>query len=188
MRDCLRLPEVPCGAGGHAGYKDCLPWIEDQLCFTVVRHPLNWLPSLYAHMKGPDGKRWDALPGPMEVFEWCSRDSFTEFVRDVVRNPGMIARAFGRYTDCGRVLRTESLAEDLVEVLREGGEEFDPAKVLAHEHKNVTKRPKPEWTPDLKEAILESESDFIACYWSPSSQRTALGTPTLGASSRKGLS
>ncbi|MEW6754950.1 MAG: hypothetical protein AB1505_28800, partial [Candidatus Latescibacterota bacterium] len=119
--------------------------------FAMVRHPLSWYQSMWAH-------RVDEEWGPMDDPAWftprwvevwaeftkqCRAATFAEFVRACTSHypQGFVSTLYDVYAqDCGFVGKQERLPEDLIEALTRAGEEFEPRPVQQTPPRNVRAR------------------------------------------------
>jgi hypothetical protein len=146
--------------------------------FAVVRHPLTWYQSRWAHQTDDEWEPIDALdwftPRWIEFWaefrEHCASFDFQEFVRLCVAHypEGLVSTLYEAYTaGCDFVGRQERLREDLLEALARAGESFDPARLHATPARNVrggrpARRGQSLYTRELLELALEAESRAIA--------------------------
>jgi len=118
----------------HAVPADVWPrYKRGKRAFCFVRLPVDWYRSYwcYSHARGARDRRF-----PIERV-W-SEDS-DEWVNNVLRAfpGGFLTRLYRYYVDdVDYVGRTETLAADLVRVLRQAGEAFDEAALYATPHLN----------------------------------------------------
>lgn len=135
--------------------------------FCFVRHPLKWLESHWKYKQGrnwsPDGEEnsksnWH----PNSALNGLGSSDFNQFVRNVIRKrPGYVSEFFFSYTKPGIsfIGKTESLVDDLIEVLKLQGLKFDEAKIRGVERVNVSKTNPAEiqWDPQLKTTVTRLE-------------------------------
>jgi hypothetical protein len=126
---------------------------------AFVRHPLQFYQSFWRH-KMKEGWDWNNV----EERE-CHSDDFQVFVRNAVEKyPGFC----GYYYECfvgpvGAEIefigRQENLVNDLVEALKQAGEDFDEDVVRNYPPQNVGDRANfdANYTPELEEAVRRSE-------------------------------
>ena len=148
--------------------------------FAFVRNPLTWYRSMWAHRMDEgwapvDDPQWFT---PRWIEAWAPftdavrAQRFDRFVRNVVAEfpDGFLSSLYEAYTDgCTQVGRYEHLAEDLVRILSEIGERFDPDRVRRTPPRNVrgdtpTRRRQAEWTPDLVALVQGAERRAFARY------------------------
>jgi len=158
-------------------YRHCLlPMFEKRYPFefTFVRHPLSWYESWWKFLAGT----WTICePGvwhPQRTLERCSTDSFSEFIRLCIEHePGYVSRMYEWYIGpvgfefVNYVGRFESLADDLVHVLRLLGETFSLDLVRGLDPLNVSRKlcGEPVWDPDLKRQMLAVEAPAIRRFY-----------------------
>jgi hypothetical protein len=140
--------------------------------FTFVRHPLAWYRSYFMYMVQLDWKRHGGLGidpwHPYAALYDLRADTFAGFAANVVeRAPGFVSAMYRRYTEPGVdfVGRQESLASDLVHVMRARGYAFDEASVRSRRRENVSSRSRTLALPrDLRAALIASEAEAIQRY------------------------
>ena len=123
---------------------------ERDSCFAMVRHPLTWYQSMWAHRMD---EQWTPVDDPgwftprwIETFAQltnCQSDVFEEFVtRCLDRFPdGFVSGLYDAYTDgCTFVGRHERLLEDLETALTPAGESFDARRLREVHPVNVRSR------------------------------------------------
>ena len=145
---------------------------ERGACFAMVRHPLTWYQSMWAHRMD---ESWEPVDDPdwftprwIETFApltSCRSDLFEDFVRRCLdRFPGgFVSRLYDEYTEgCTFVGRHERVLEDLEAALSLAGECFDAQRFRTVDPINVrSSRPRRQaacsYPPDLIERVLSVE-------------------------------
>jgi hypothetical protein len=135
--------------------------------FCIVRHPLRWYESWWKYNTGLDWPEWgrDASATywhPNSILNGCGSPDFNEFVRNVIaRRPGYVSELFASYAKPGVewIGKTESLADDIVSIVRDAKLEFDETALRAHPRANESKTPGTEanWDPDLRDLVMRLE-------------------------------
>lgn len=128
--------------------------------FAFVRDPLDWYASYWRYQCDMNwleyGNRYDVHDWhPWVLLNGLGSPDFNQFIRNVIdRRPGYVTEMYGWYTlpTVNFVGHTESLAADLVAVLRMLDVRFDEDKVLSWKPKNVSKgRGRVvQWDPELR--------------------------------------
>jgi hypothetical protein len=161
----------------HAGIDLALTWFSRRrwlqaqpFMFCFVRNPLSWYESFFAYMSDPKvawrkwgrsasgpGQRWH----PNNMLNGCGSPDFNEFVRNVVRaRPGYVTELFGWYAKppISFVGKQESLAEDLIAVLRACGAQFneDGVRQTPPVNSRVLERAI-EWDPAVRREVIQLE-------------------------------
>ena len=164
---------------------------EFQACpvvFAIVRDPLSWYPSIFAHRTDEawtpiDDEDWFTQPWIdiwSDFTEHCRADTFPEFVeRCATRYPdGFLSMLYERYTDgCTHVGRYEQLAADLEAILTEAGEDFDPPRLARTAPTNVRaqepyRRERFAYSLRLRELVLRTEERAVLKFgYQPSAVR-----------------
>ena len=126
---------------------------------VFTRHPVSWLDSM--HRDGSALSRhlgWDVPSRKGRSLE--------EWVRaEILTRPGCVGGFFRQWTVPGVVTgRQESLAGDLIRLLRGFGETVDEAAVHAMAGTRIGASPGAEtaWPPDLARQVAAAEGAFIA--------------------------
>ena len=146
---------------------------ERPYTFAMVRHPLHWYQSMWAHQTDD---KWE----PIDAEDWfterwlafwqdftchCASSDFLEFVqRSLDHYPhGLVSLLYDIYTArCDFVGKQERLPDDLITALRNAGENFDEPRLRATPPKN-TRGGKPhrvstsKFTRKLAEATADRE-------------------------------
>jgi hypothetical protein len=144
--------------------------------FSMVRHPLSWYQSCWAHrmddawapINAPDWFTHRAIETWADFTDHCRASTFAEFVRKcTARYPeGFASLLFDSYTDgCTFVGRQERLRDDLVTALRLAGEDFQPEHLWRTPPRNVLGsgrwRSQCQYTPELIERVVVAEARAI---------------------------
>lgn len=146
--------------------------------FAMVRHPLSWYQSIWTH-------RMDEQWAPVSARDWfserslemwreftdkCRSETFDEFVRKCTTHypHGYVSALYDSYTQgCTFVGRQETLAADLLTVLRGAGEQFDTDRIRETPDRNVRSRgevwlQRCQYTPELLALVMRAEARAIA--------------------------
>jgi hypothetical protein len=160
-----------------ASWRHCLrhQFLESfRSSFAFVRHPVSWYESWWK-FQAQTWVRWE--PGvwhPQRGLERCASDDFNEFIHLCIEHePAYVSRMYEWYIGppgvqyVNRVGRHESLADDLVEILRSLGYEPDEAVLRIHAPANVSAKKcgDPIWDPQLKRRILELEAPALKRFY-----------------------
>lgn len=124
--------------------------------FTFIRHPLSWLKSYYRFKQ-----RYGWKPKVWYLDKYCQADNFGEFIDKYLEHtPNQYSKFAMEYTDhVDYVGRQENLAEDLITILKDIGEEFDEQKIRDCEAENVhTNEVDMCYTSGQEKKILETET------------------------------
>lgn len=110
----------------HADYHSSLKVSKRGERFTIVRNPFEWYRSFWAFR---DSRGWG---GSLAIGHACKSRTFDHFILKVTKEcPGFLTEYFSRYAaETVIVMRNETLAENLADVLESLGETFDRAKLL----------------------------------------------------------
>jgi hypothetical protein len=133
--------------------------------FCFVRHPLSWYESWWKFMETVNwrdfGKTNSAsLWHPNSILNGLGSNDFNEFVWNVMqKRPGYVSELFMSYTKSGInfIGRTESLNQDMLDVLTLLDIEIDKTKILEAPKFHQSKKVEVEWDPKLKEMMLKLE-------------------------------
>jgi hypothetical protein len=115
----------------HVGPQD----LPAEVGITIVRHPLSWWKSVYRNRlrwwrqdrRDLAGKHLNYYPG----IDRCEAGNYRKFMRNIL-DAGLIN---AWWDDCydhpciKHVLRQENMTMEYIDVLKELGEEFDPAAI-----------------------------------------------------------
>ena len=133
--------------------------------FCFVRHPLSWYESWWKFMvpmgwrefgKTNTANSWH----PNSVLNGLGSNDFNEFLWNVIKKrPGYVSELFMSYTKSGInfIGRTESLNQDMLDVLNILGLEVDESKILEAPKFHVSKKLQVEWDPKLKAMMMKLE-------------------------------
>jgi hypothetical protein len=145
----------------HIGLKDCP--CPEKYKFAFVRHPLDRYRSYWQYKMGAG---W----GIHNSFDrdCCSAD-FHDFIRKVLeKHPGICGRDYTQYVgppenEIEFIGKYENLVEDLIQALRNAGEQFDEQAIRSLPPKNVSNRARfaATYAKDLEEALKEAEQETI---------------------------
>jgi hypothetical protein len=143
---------------------------ETPFTFCFVRHPLAWYESWFTYMSAPKQawRDWGARTSgftrdqhPVAVLNGCGADDFNRFVeKAIARRPGYVGELYGWYArpETAFVGKQETLAEDLLAVLKQRGIAVDEAAVRGAVRENVSAGAQgPQWDPDLKAEVRRLE-------------------------------
>ena len=141
--------------------------------FCIVRHPESWYRSFFKYMtslewkihSGPGGDEWH----PYSDMYALKAESFEGFVERLVElHPGFLSRMYRTYTEPGVdfIGRQETLTQDLIDVLKLRGLDFDAEKVVRRKKENVSPelQTRTELPDVLKSALLETEAEAYRLY------------------------
>ncbi|HEX9794811.1 MAG TPA: hypothetical protein VGC54_12580 [Planctomycetota bacterium] len=158
-------------------------WAARPTRFAFVRSPLRWYPSMWAHRMDDqwlpiDSSDWFSarwLKAWAGFTERCRAEDFEDFVVRCTRAfpDGWLAALYREYLDgVMAVGRQEHLADDLVRILREAGEDFDETALRATPARNVragggSRRRSWAWTPALLALVAECEHAVFARFGYP---------------------
>jgi hypothetical protein len=154
--------------------------VRSDFRFCFVRHPTAWYESYWKWQRtgapyhgrwnvwGDEAdpvRRWHALA----ALNYVRDEDFNGFVRRAVaRRPGFVSELFGWYTQAGIgfVGKQESLADDLVRVLRRLNVAFDENRLRATPPCNVGRgAPAPiVWDTDLRRQVERLEFAALVRY------------------------
>lgn len=119
--------------------------------FAMVRHPLSWYASMWAHRVDEQWEPIDDLDWftPRWIEAWAEftaaakAESFDDYLWQLIdRYPdGFVSTLFDTYTArCTHIGKQEKLEEDLVAILTDIGEDFEEARVRETPERNVRAR------------------------------------------------
>jgi hypothetical protein len=121
---------------------------DREFIFAMVRHPLTWYQSMWAHQMDD---KWE----PIDARDWftprwlefwanftkhCSSSRFQEFVENCldVYPDGLVSTLYEAYTkECVFVGKQERLIGDLLEAMKIAGEKFDETRLVGAAARNV---------------------------------------------------
>jgi hypothetical protein len=150
------------------------------MAFAVVRHPLTWYQSIWAH-------RMDDKWGPMDAPDWftprwmavwadftkkCRADTFEEFVHKCADAypEGFLSNLYDVYTEgCAFIGRQERLVDDLLSALELAGEQFQEGRIRETRRRNVRGHHRRwsgqcRYTPELADTVVKVEARAIATF------------------------
>ena len=140
-----------------------VPWIgkEDktQLHVTLVRHPCDWLASIYATARN------GGFPtNCIGRFSTLDLTSFDAFIRSYLHQiPGGVGGLFGRYK-ADTYLRTEDLSQAFMELMQSLGvsdQLLDGCKRLPRQNESIEL---PVWNESLKTQVRDSERKMFDAF------------------------
>lgn len=110
---------------------------------AFVRHPVTLLNSLWHHRSRKHGNKrakewnWDTH---ILLERECGCPSYNEFFRKVSERPGIVEDYFNHFTSKYANVhygRMEYIADDLIKILTELGEDFDAGGIKNNENKKI---------------------------------------------------
>jgi hypothetical protein len=153
------------GISIHCPPQFCLDSYD--FAFAFVRHPLSWYESWWKYQQG----KWTRFESdswhPQRCIEACANDDFNAFVAAcLAQQPAYVTRLYEWY--CGPagaeldfIGRTESLADDLVDLLHRLSYKFDEEALRTTPAENVSPGVAPVWRAEVREKALEFERSAI---------------------------
>lgn len=150
---------------------------DKPFAFCFVRHPLNWLASLWMH---ETEFGWS----DSEMSRAAATGNFAQWLEGLLEAwpSGPCGHAMAPYIDhCDFVGRTESLAQDLGRALTAAGESFDPALLLEPpiNQTSIQRIREAARAPaDLLKRVMESEAAFNARFSYAGVPAHLVGEPT----------
>lgn len=139
---------------------------RDRRAFTFVRHPANWLKSMWMQMERA-GVGIEKPPANLALFEKRFKKGmpFSEYVEFLlVEDPQAISRMFDEYEQpCWMVGRVEDLPESLCHILEAADLKFKKNVIENWHRENVTDhglRERTRFAPYQRERLLEAEAEF----------------------------
>lgn len=150
---------------------------ERRSVFAMVRHPLSWYQSMWAHRTDEEWEdiddtdwftdRWVKVWA--EFTKFSRADEFGEYVRRCcARFPdGFVSMLYDAYTDeCTFVGKQEQLVDDLIRALALAGEQFDTERIRTTTPRNVRgcqprRLSRSAYTPELMELVMSTEARAI---------------------------
>jgi len=128
--------------------------------FCFVRNPLTWYESWFSYMEMPV-RRWSLWGNKDDIYNWhpssvlngLGNCSFADFVRNVnTKRPGYVTELYGWYTkyNIDFIGKQESLADDLIKVLKIMKVDFDEDFIRCYERLNISQELKLIWPDELK--------------------------------------
>jgi len=140
--------------------------------FCFVRNPLTWYESWFKYMRMPE-RNWFNWGNSKDLYNWhpnsvlnnLGGESFSDFVSNVnSKRPGYVSELFGWYTQSkiDFIGKQESLADDLIKVLKAMKIEFDENFIKDFRKVNVSTRTELTWPQEiLNKTVLLEYSSFI---------------------------
>lgn len=135
--------------------------------FCFVRHPLRWYESWFRYCTQHRWKAWGAAGSrrhwhPCAALNGTGAADFNKYLRNVILcRPGYVTELFSSYAKPGIAFvgRQESLADDLVTVLRQLNENFDEDHLRNRDAVNAssTATIRTEWDPHLRSCLTQLE-------------------------------
>jgi len=133
--------------------------------FCFVRHPLSWYESWWKYMETIGWRDFGetnsaSLWHPNSILNGLGSHDFNEFVWNVIKKrPGYVSELFMSYTKSGInfIGRTESLNQDMLDVMNILDIEIDKSKILDAPKFHESKKVQIEWDPKLRDMMLKLE-------------------------------
>lgn len=154
---------LPCHFSGQFDFRFC-----------AVRHPFSWLESWYRFQSSLGWPRWEVGRWhPQRILEPCATElGFERFLCHLLlRQPGYVSRLFEWYVgppgaeSVDVVLRQESLAAGLADVLARLGYEVRREDVEAIGRVNESCGDPVDWSPCLRDRIFAAEWPAIKRFY-----------------------
>jgi hypothetical protein len=143
-------------------------------CFCFVRNPIDWYESWWRYMCQRSGVDWADQTDlhswhPCQSLKDTGDADFNVFVRNVIAaRPGFITELYSTYDQPGInfVGHQESLADDLVRVLRQLPLDFDEQRLRAFTPTNVSSasRDPIQWEPETRRELEKTEYAALLRY------------------------
>jgi len=135
-------------------------FLNQKFAFAFVRNPLTWYKSYFAYrQKYP----WDKCTH----FDLrCRAWTFPAFIEKVLSEYsfGYVSRMYEYLTeDCSIVGKMENLKEDLINILQNAEEDFNP-RSIRHDRINVSKTESLKYGPGQVEQIISAEKETFERY------------------------
>ena len=160
----------------HHTYVMAKPWIKDKFTWAYVRNPLTYLQSRWAGTNYPPVFQVRQNAG-LPYYDISKSEDFCEFIEHYLEYcPGSVGRLFKRYISdedkfpaVDYIGKTETLADDLINVLEIAGETYDEDIIRNFAPRHAKAR-KPEWadkikyTPALRDAVVEAEKSTFELF------------------------
>ena len=169
MRNCLRdhvdLKEFCSIYQAH----DTPDLPHDMGVFAFVRHPADWLSSLFTHRKCK-GWNWDKS---FALEQKCAAKDFKTFIANICSHEGIVSQYFNHYLDKYRsapsrlfIGKQENLCQDFISALTKFNESFkkQPIVELKDQKANGAKNKTPSLTVGDRDRLYESQEDFYSMY------------------------
>lgn len=141
---------------------------ESRFCFTFIRHPLDWLGSIWRFR---NGQGW----GTHQELDDCRHETFDGFIEQyLVKHPGFVSELFEQFTGtledplCDYIGRSENAEEDIRELFGILQIDFQE-ELLPPDRMNVSRTDTDlsRYRRDLRDAVTESECRVIETYSYP---------------------
>lgn len=136
--------------------------VQGRFAFTFVRHPLDWLGSIWRFRTG---LQW----GEHQELDDCRHETFDGYIENYLRlHPGFVSELYEQF--CGPpdnpyvafVGRVENVGVDLVQLFASLELQFDPEKLPKKRlNKSLADASLTEYRPDLRDAVMEAERKAI---------------------------
>jgi hypothetical protein len=128
--------------------------------FCFIRHPYEWYKSFW-QFKQEQGDKWNF----MELDKYAMVD-LSDFIKLSTKyHPGYLTNLYKQYTEkCDYIGKCETLASDLVSILKRIGFGFNEGSVMKSRPVNTTNNTMV-LDSELKKCIYESEKDLIDKYY-----------------------
>ena len=177
--ECARVPITPVGAVHTTHDEISSDLLNDEMPFTfaMIRHPLRWYQSMWAHQTDDEWEPIDAkdwfTPRWLEFWadftRHCASYDFPDFVRRCLDHypRGLVSALYDSYTSrCDFVGKQEHLADDLIMALKRAGETFDEVRLRNAPQRNVRggrphRAKASQYTRGLAEAVADREREVI---------------------------
>ncbi|WP_375257984.1 hypothetical protein [Citreimonas sp.] len=140
----------------------------------AVRNPYSWYESWFKYMSAPDRawRDWGTTGQPLDYhpnmeLNGIRGDDFNAMMADMIeKQPAYVTRLYCRFGSFGntRVLKLETIAQDLCDLLDDIGAEYDRDKVLEEPPYWVSKKAPIEWDPKLRARIAELDRAAFEIY------------------------
>lgn len=146
------------------------------LVFCFVRNPISWYESWFSYMSQP-ALAWRDYGADGDPHHWHPNSplnglgdaDFNTFVRRVLqRRPGYVTELYGLYTRAPRLFvgRQESLADDLIRLLRQMDVKFDEQAIRSRGRVGASRQSDehPRWDPGLLREVALAEHGGLVRY------------------------
>lgn len=159
------LPNVPL-EDRHIGLSETTRY-RDRFTIAFVRHPLTWWQSYWAYRVRTGWLSRHPIDSRVKS------DDFGEFIEKILTEiPGDLSRRYEMYVGPPKstisfVGRFENLENDLVDALKQAGQDFDEAVLRAHPPENSTdyKKQPAVYTASQMERLAEAEAPAIKRFY-----------------------
>jgi len=161
---------LKCNDSIHDGH--IMPDIDKNIgCFAFVRHPVDWIFSLY-HQRKRKNWNWQKY---LELENLCKADNLKDFYLNISKQPGIIKRYFDHYIHKYEyktnfiIGKTENLCLDLLKILDHFNEEYNILKIIEFNNnkqnelkgRGIDIEKLPDFSYDI---IYSSQQDFYLKY------------------------